>query len=41
MGLSDDAARSAVRFSLGHTTTDDDVDVALAVVPKVVEQLRS
>jgi cysteine desulfurase len=40
MGLNEAEARTAVRFSLGHTTTAADVDAALAVVPKVVEQLR-
>jgi cysteine desulfurase len=40
MGLSGAEARSAVRFSLGHTTTEQDIDTALAVIPKVVEQLR-
>jgi cysteine desulfurase len=40
MGLDEADARSAVRFSLGPATTDDDVDTALAVVAKVVEQLR-
>jgi cysteine desulfurase len=40
MGLSGAEARSAVRFSLGHTTTEQDIDTALAVMPKVVEQLR-
>lgn len=41
MGLSDAQARTAVRFSLGHSSTDADVDTALAVVPKMVERLRS
>jgi cysteine desulfurase len=41
MGLTPTRARSAVRFSLGYTTTEADVDVALAVVPKAVERLRS
>ncbi len=41
LGLSVAEARSAVRFSLGTTTTDADIDVALAVIPKVVEQLRA
>jgi cysteine desulfurase len=40
MGLSRVQARSAVRFSLGHSTTPADVAHALAVVPKVVERLR-
>jgi cysteine desulfurase len=41
MGLSAAEARSAVRLSLGYTTTDDDVDHVLSVMPKVVEQLRA
>ena len=40
MGMSPEAARQAVRFTLGWTTSDDDVDVALAAVAKSVEQLR-
>jgi cysteine desulfurase len=32
-------ARESVRFSLGHTTTDADIDAALALVPTVVERL--
>jgi cysteine desulfurase len=40
LGLSAAEARSAVRFSLGPTTTDADIDTALAVIPKVIEQLR-
>jgi cysteine desulfurase len=41
MGCSNDEARSAVRFSLGWTTTAADVDHTIEVVPKLVEQLRS
>jgi len=40
LGLSAADARTAVRFSLGYDTTDADIDVALAVIPKVIEQLR-
>jgi cysteine desulfurase len=40
LGLSVAEARTAVRFSLGHTTTDADIDAALTVIPKAVEQLR-
>ena len=40
MGVPGAAARSALRLSLGWTTTDADVDVVLAELPKVVEQLR-
>ncbi len=41
MGLRPAEARSAVRFSLGYATTDDEIDHVLAVMPKVVERLRS
>ncbi len=40
MGVSPDDARSSVRFSLGYTTTDQDVDRALEVVPAAVARLR-
>src|SRR5262245_1029281 len=40
MGMTRDEARAAVRLSLGATSTDDDVDRALDVVPRAVEQLR-
>jgi cysteine desulfurase len=40
MGISAAEARGAVRFSLGPTTTGADIETALAVIPKVVEQLR-
>jgi cysteine desulfurase len=40
MGIDRDDALSAVRFSLGYTSTDDDVDLALRVVPAAVERLR-
>ena len=41
MALSKDDALGAVRFSLGWTTTDDDVDLALKVVPEAVARLRA
>ncbi len=40
MGLSPAEARQAVRFSLGWTTSSDDVELALSSVPKAVERLR-
>jgi cysteine desulfurase len=40
MGVGPADARSAVRFTLGHTTTGDDVDRALAVIPGAVARLR-
>ncbi len=41
MGLDSAAARSGVRFSLGTTSTDTEVDHVLAVVPGVVARLRN
>ncbi len=40
MGLPPDEAASGIRLSLGATTTDADIDHALAVVPGAVGQLR-
>ncbi|HEX2039246.1 MAG TPA: cysteine desulfurase family protein [Acidimicrobiales bacterium] len=40
MGLSREEALSSVRFSLGWTSSDADVDLALRVVPEAVERLR-
>jgi len=41
MGLRDEEARGALRFSLGHTSTADDVEAALAVLPGAVERARA
>ena len=38
MGADEDAARSSLRFSLGHTSTTVDVDALVAVLPAVVER---
>jgi cysteine desulfurase len=40
MGVPDQLARGAVRFSLGSDTTEADIDRALQVVPAVVTALR-
>jgi cysteine desulfurase len=40
MGLGADEAGSSVRLSLGAGSTEDDVDLALEVVPKAVADLR-
>ncbi|RBY87174.1 cysteine desulfurase NifS [Blastococcus sp. TBT05-19] len=40
VGADPDRARSSLRFSLGHTSTDADVDALLAVVAPVVERAR-
>ena len=41
LGLSSDQARSSIRLSLGRYNTEADVDVALEVIPRVVERLRA
>jgi cysteine desulfurase len=41
MGIDDRLALSSLRLSLGWTTTDDDVDLALKAVPDAVARLRS
>ena len=40
MGVDDATARAAIRFTLGRTTTQSDVDALLAVVPDVVARAR-
>ena len=40
MGADPVTARGSLRFSLGHTSTDADVDAVLAVLPAVVERAR-
>lgn len=41
MGIEKDLAMGALRMSLGHTTTLDDVDRAAGAVKKAVERLRA
>jgi len=41
MGVPPERAMSALRLSLGATTTDPDVDLALQVIPPAVERLRA
>jgi cysteine desulfurase len=40
MGTDPASARGSLRLSLGHTSTDADVDAALAVLPAAVERAR-
>jgi cysteine desulfurase len=40
MGADDDRARSSLRFTLGHTSTTEDVDALLAALPGAVERAR-
>ena len=39
-GLSYEAAHGSLRFTLGHATTDADIDLVLRVMPGIVERLR-
>ena len=41
MGRTEAEARQVLRFSLGRTTTDGDVDAVLAVLPGAVERARA
>jgi cysteine desulfurase len=41
MGLTREEAGTGIRFSLGHSTTADEIDLALAAVPDAVSQLRN
>lgn len=41
MGIDDDDAHGALRFSLGHTSTRSDVDRLVAVIASVVERARN
>ncbi|MEV4131327.1 cysteine desulfurase family protein [Dactylosporangium sp. NPDC049742] len=40
MGAGDAEARSSLRFTLGHTSTEADVDALVAALPGVVERAR-
>jgi cysteine desulfurase len=40
MGADPASARGSLRLSLGHTSTQSDVDAALAVLPAVVDRAR-
>jgi cysteine desulfurase len=40
MGIARDLALGSIRFSLGHETTQSDVDRAVEVFPGVVEKVR-
>ena len=41
MGCSDEDARSSLRFSLGHTSTQADVDALVEAIGPVVERARA
>lgn len=41
MGITRDEARASLRFSLGRTTTEADIDRALQIIPRIVAKLRA
>jgi cysteine desulfurase len=41
MGCTDEAARHSLRFSLGHTSTEADVDALVEAIGPVVERART
>ena len=41
MGVLRDEARASLRFSLGRTTTDSEVDRALEIIPRIIAKLRA
>jgi cysteine desulfurase len=40
IGLPPEEARATLRFSLGHQTTDEEIEYALETIPPVIERLR-
>jgi len=40
LGLTDEMARSSLRFSLGRYTTDDEIDYAIEKVTGAMNQIR-
>jgi cysteine desulfurase len=41
LGLSFEVAHGSIRFSLGHSTTKEDIDYVLEILPKIVSDLRA
>jgi len=41
MGLSEDEAKGALVLTVGASTTEDEIDRALEIIPKIVKRLRS
>jgi cysteine desulfurase len=41
MGYPDEEARGAIRFSLGRTTTEDELARAVEIVPRVIARIRA
>lgn len=41
IGVPEDLAKSSIRFTLGASTTEDDVDYVLKIMPEVIENIRN
>ena len=41
MGYPEEEARGAIRLTLGRTTTDAEIDRAIAVIPETIERMRA
>jgi len=41
MGIDERTTHGAIRFSLSHETTDDEISRAMEIVPKVAHRLAS
>jgi cysteine desulfurase len=41
LGFDEDLARTAVRFTLGRETTEDEIDRVLAVLPGIITDLQN
>jgi cysteine desulfurase len=41
MGCGEDQARGSLRFSLGHNSTQEDVDVLVGAIAPVVQRARA
>jgi cysteine desulfurase len=41
MGYPEDEARGALRFSLGRTTTETEIDEAVEAIPRVLGEIRA
>jgi cysteine desulfurase len=41
MNIDEDRARSAIRFSLGRFTTQEEIDYAIGQICEVVQRLRN
>lgn len=41
MGVSPEMAHGSLRFTLGRTSSDEDIDAVLSALPEIVERLRS